>query len=131
MAPTNLFSADLIPLQIQAELPEGYVIRPLERDDFRRGHLESLRHLTDTGEISEEEWIERFDWMLDCKGTYYIVVIAKEANGAGKEIVASATLVAEKKLYVRSNEPVRNTSSIEIRRCKFPLYVAMPGTSTF
>jgi glucosamine-phosphate N-acetyltransferase len=97
----SLFSADLIPPRARAELPDGYSIRPLQRDDYARGHLEPLKDLTHVGEISEEQWLERFDWMLSCKGTYYTVVIVNEARGKRKEIVATGTLFAEKKLCVQ------------------------------
>ena len=83
-------------------MPDGYVLRPLQRDDHGRGHLEPLRDLTHVGEIAEGQWLERFDWMAACKGTYYTVVIVDEARGRGREIVATGTLVAEKKLCVDS-----------------------------
>jgi glucosamine-phosphate N-acetyltransferase len=98
-----LFSEDLISHQVLVELPEGYTIRPLQRNDFQRGHLKPLKDLTHVGEISEEQWIQRFDWMAGCKGTYYTVVIVNEARGKGNEIVATGTLFCEKKLYALSH----------------------------
>jgi glucosamine-phosphate N-acetyltransferase len=98
--PSLLFPTSLISSKIQAELPEGYSIRPLQRDDYHRGHLEALGDLTHVGEILEEQWLERFDLMAGCEGTYYIIIITNKARGEAKEIVATGTLVAEKKLCV-------------------------------
>ena len=95
----QLFSADLISPSVLAALPEGYVARPLQRTDFKERHLDVIRDLAYVGDITEEMWIERFDLMHSCKGTYYIVVIVDE-NREGGKIVGTGTLVVEKKLYV-------------------------------
>jgi len=84
--PANLISADV-------GLPRGYVIRPLRRSDFSRGHLNPLRDLAYIGEITEELWAERFDYMAARHDTYYVVVIVKDDS-----IVGTGTLVVEKKL---------------------------------
>lgn len=95
---TPLFPASLISKKVQSELPEGFILRPLQRSDFHRGHLDALKDLVVVGQISEEQWVERFDWMQSCKDTYYTLVIVNEARGRGKEIVATGTLFAERKL---------------------------------
>ena len=101
MAESNsLFDPSLISANVQSELPEGYTIRPLQRDDYGRGHLEPLRDLTHVGDISEAQWLERYDWMAGCCGTYYTVVIVHENGSSGGRIVATGTLVVEKKLCV-------------------------------
>lgn len=115
-ASTTLFSEDLISAQVQSKLPHGYAIRPLKRDDYARGHLEPLKDLTHVGEISEEQWLERFDWMASCKGTYYTVVIVNESRREGKVIVATGTLFAEKKLYVGSSTRRKGRSLDNSRR---------------
>jgi glucosamine-phosphate N-acetyltransferase len=101
------FSSELVPTEVQKKLPDGYVLRPLQRDDHGRGQLEPLRDLTHVGEITEEQWIERFDWMVERSGTYYTVVIVDEARGRGKEIVATGTLFVEKKLCVSFRWPYK------------------------
>ena len=72
-------------------------MRPLERSDFKNGHLNVLRDLAWIGEISEQEWTERFDLMTKCPGTYFILVIVQKNNDAEK-IVGTGTLMVEKKL---------------------------------
>jgi glucosamine-phosphate N-acetyltransferase len=89
-----LFSPELISPAVQNALPQGYIARPLERSDFANGHLDVLLDLAHVGDISEEQWIERFDWMKQ-NGCYYVVVFVNSASG---RIVATATLVVEKKL---------------------------------
>lgn len=85
--------------EVQSRLPKDYTIRPLQRNDYARGHLEPLRDLTHVGDITEDQWLSQYDQMAACNGTYYTVVIV---NKQTDRIVATGTLVAEKKLYVGS-----------------------------
>jgi glucosamine-phosphate N-acetyltransferase len=95
MASENyLFPTSLVLPKVQETLPEGYKFRPLERSDFKNGHLSVLADLCYMGEISEEQWIERFDLMKKLEGTYYILVIADESG----KIVGTGSLMVEKKL---------------------------------
>jgi glucosamine-phosphate N-acetyltransferase len=94
MPETQLFSPTLISSEIQSSLPAGYTLRPLARSDYHAGHLDPIRDLAYVGDITESEWVERFDLMAKCTGTYYVVVIVDE-NG---KIVGTGTLVVEKKL---------------------------------
>jgi len=89
-----LFSASLIPSSIQSELPSGYKIRPLERTDYGLGFLDILRVLTAVGDITEEAWTERYDWMAARSSEYFVVCVE---NDAGK-IVGVGSLVVERKL---------------------------------
>ncbi len=98
---SQLFSADLISPKVLAALPNGYIARPLQRMDFKEGHLDVIRDLAFVGDITEELWTERYDLMSNCKGTYYVVVIVDE-NREGGKIVGTGTLVVEKKLCVNS-----------------------------
>jgi len=93
-----LFSPSFISPSVQTALPIGYACRPLQRTDFQRGHLHVLRDLAHVGNITEERWIERFDWMNNCNGSYFVVVIVDETREVGQQIVATATLLIEKKL---------------------------------
>ncbi|KAF2401939.1 acyl-CoA N-acyltransferase [Trichodelitschia bisporula] len=96
----SLFNTSLISAKVQETLPEGYVLRPLKRSDFANGHLDVLRDLAYLGEITEKMWTERFDWMLKCNGTYYVAVIEDPSRDGGK-IVATGTLMVEKKFLYK------------------------------
>lgn len=77
-------------------MPSPYTIRPLERADYSRGFLECLSDLTWVGDYSEQEFYDRYDWLATCgKDWYYTVVIDD-----GQRIVGTATMIAERKLYV-------------------------------
>jgi glucosamine-phosphate N-acetyltransferase len=94
---TPLFAASLLPVpgkDTPTPLPENYKLRPLNKQDYNRGFLDVLRQLTTVGEISEEQWNERYDWMKKREGEYFIVAIE---DGEGK-VVGCGTLVVEKKL---------------------------------
>jgi glucosamine-phosphate N-acetyltransferase len=80
-------------------MPEGFSLRPLKRSDFIIGHLDVLRDLAYVGDITEQEWTERFDLMAKCVGTYYVLVIVQN-TGEGEKIAGTGTLMVEKKLYV-------------------------------
>ncbi|PVH79724.1 glucosamine 6-phosphate N-acetyltransferas-like protein [Cadophora sp. DSE1049] len=99
MAP--LFSNDLIFPTTLESLPEGYICRPLQRGDFKLGHLDVLRGLTHVGEITEEEWTERFDALKESNGTYYVVVLVQKEGDVEKRIVGTGTLVVEKKFLYK------------------------------
>jgi glucosamine-phosphate N-acetyltransferase len=70
-------------------------VRPLERDDFQKGYLDCLRVLTHVGDLTEEQFQERYDEMVVLKGTYYLLVVEFEGR-----IVGSGSLIVERKLYV-------------------------------
>jgi glucosamine-phosphate N-acetyltransferase len=89
-----LFSATLIPSEINTSLPAGYTMRPLEREDYSRGFLDVLRVLTSVGDISQAAWEERYDWM-EARNEEYFIVCVVDAEG---KIVGVGTLVLERKL---------------------------------
>lgn len=91
----SLFSEDLIPPKAQNAFPEGFICRPLQRADFKKGHLNVLSDLAHIGEITEEMWTEQFDWMKQCNGTYYVVVIVEGTSGT---VIGTGTLIKEVKL---------------------------------
>ncbi|KFY86731.1 hypothetical protein V500_07434 [Pseudogymnoascus sp. VKM F-4518 (FW-2643)] len=89
----GLFSADLISPTIAASLPESYTIRALEKSDFARGFLDCLRVLTTVGDITEEQWNERYDWMdTQGNGGYFLLVIEDQGR-----IVGTGALIVERK----------------------------------
>lgn len=93
-APDTLFSPTLISPTVLAALPEGYTMRPLQRSDFHHGFLDVLRVLTVVGEVTQEEFDERFDQMKAGAGGYHILVIL---DGEDK-IVGTGALIVERKL---------------------------------
>lgn len=88
-----LFPPSLIAAEIAADLPNGFTIRPLQKNDFHKGYLECLRVLTWVGDLSEEEWSQRYDEMASANGTYYLLAI--ELNSC---IVGTGSLIVERKL---------------------------------
>ena len=93
-AANTLFSPELISPTVYAALPEGYSMRPLQRDDFDNGFLDVLRVLTHVGEVTKEEFGSRFDQMKGSAGGYHILVIM---DGESK-IVGTGALIVERKL---------------------------------
>lgn len=89
-----MFPASHISTEIAASLPDSFTIRPLQKTDFARGFLECLRDLTWMGDLTEQEFNERYDEMdTNGKGPYYYLVIEHEDR-----IVGTGAVVAEKKL---------------------------------
>ena len=89
-----LFPPSLISTVVQSKLPEGYICRPLQKNDYKSGFLDTLSVLTTVGEIEEAQWTERFEYMVSRSDTYFILCII---NGIGK-VVGTGTLVVERKL---------------------------------
>lgn len=89
-----LFSPSLISADVTSALPEKYTMRPLQRSDYKAGVLDVLRVLTTVGEISEQAWIERYDWMARRGDEYYILVVC---DGEEK-VVGTGCVVVERKL---------------------------------
>jgi GNAT superfamily N-acetyltransferase len=88
-----LFSSDLISPEVLKALPEGYSCRPLERKDYHNGFLDVLRVLTTVGDITEEQWNERYDWMSTRNDEYYLLCITNSSNA----IVGTGALLVERK----------------------------------
>jgi glucosamine-phosphate N-acetyltransferase len=95
---TPLFSPSLISPAVQKELPEGYRCRPLQRSDYSRGFLDVLRVLTTVGDISEEKWDERYEWMSKRGDQYYLMVIVDESRPEESKVVGTGALIVERKL---------------------------------
>jgi len=72
----------------------GFRVRPLCKADYDRGFLDLLGQLTKVGDISKEQFYERFELMKRCPGHYYVTVIEDITKGT---IIASATLAVELK----------------------------------
>lgn len=89
-----LFSPSLISPNVVSALPEGYSMRPLQRNDYDYGFLDVLRVLTHVGDVTKEEFESRFDEMKAGAGGYHVLVIF---DGEGK-IVGTGALIVERKL---------------------------------
>ncbi|XP_057707281.1 glucosamine 6-phosphate N-acetyltransferase [Corythoichthys intestinalis] len=86
-------SASFFPLISPTNPGEGLVLRPLCTADFNRGFLKVLSQLTETGDITAELFIKKFEHMKKT-GDYYVVVLEDTNLG---QIVATATLITEHK----------------------------------
>jgi glucosamine-phosphate N-acetyltransferase len=83
------------------DLGSDLIMRPLQRDDFNKNYMTLLSQLTEIGNVTKEDYENRFDKMKSSLDTYYINVIE---DLSAKRIVASLTLVYEQKF-------IRNTSA--------------------
>ncbi|KAL5118974.1 Glucosamine-phosphate N-acetyltransferase-like protein [Pleosporales sp. CAS-2024a] len=92
-ASTPLFSADLISAEVVNQLPENYNCRPIQRDDYHKGFLDVLRILTTVGDVSEEQWNERYTFISTRSDTYYLLCITDESSA----IVGTGALIVERK----------------------------------
>lgn len=90
---------------VSAQHPgEGLIIRPLALGDFHSGYLNLLRQLTNVGDVSLEQFEDRFQQMKACPDSYYIVVIEDTTVG---QIIGSATLVREQKFIHQATARAR------------------------
>lgn len=89
-----LFDSKLIPSSVVSTLPEGYTLRPIARDDYKRGVLETLGALTTVGEISPEIFGQLFDYWHKHNDAYFTIVIL---DGQG-QVVSVGTILVERKL---------------------------------
>ena len=94
---TPLFSSQLISPTVLSALPQGYTCRPLQRSDYHAGFLDVLRVLTVVGDISEEKWTERYEWMAKRNDEYFLVVITDESREPERKVVATGALIVERK----------------------------------
>ncbi|KAK4161431.1 acyl-CoA N-acyltransferase [Cladorrhinum sp. PSN259] len=92
----DLFSAELLSPEVQAALPEGYKLRALRLSDYETGFLDCLRVLTTVGDISKEKFQERYEWVSNQDGTYFILVI-EDTNSSPAKVVGTGALIVERK----------------------------------
>ncbi|XP_037576120.1 probable glucosamine 6-phosphate N-acetyltransferase isoform X2 [Dermacentor silvarum] len=82
---------------ISVELPPTeppLKVRPLSSGDYDRGFLDLLTQLTVGGDVSRQQFLDRFRAMKAAPDTYYVTVIEDTDRGV---VIASATLFAELK----------------------------------
>ncbi|KAF2639284.1 glucosamine 6-phosphate N-acetyltransferas-like protein [Massarina eburnea CBS 473.64] len=90
---TPLFSASLISPDVLSQLPEGYTCRPLQRGDYAKGFLDVLRVLTTVGDVSEEAWNDRYEWLSHHNDAYFLLCILDPSSN----IVGTGALIVERK----------------------------------
>lgn len=88
-----LFSPELISPAVQEVLPEGYTCRPLQSADYQKGFLDVLRVLTTVGDINEERWADRYEWIKKRNDEYFLLVILD----GNERVVGTGALVVERK----------------------------------
>lgn len=89
---TELFNPNVLD-RLSLTSPEGLLIRPLKSGDYDRGYLQLLTQLTEVGNVSREQFLNRFHMMRNTN-SYYITVVEDVTLGS---IVATSTLVVEQK----------------------------------
>eukprot|EP00347_Sterkiella_histriomuscorum_P008756 403343874 len=77
------------------ESDEDFTFRILQRDDFKRGHLQTLAQLTQVGNPTQQDYEARFDEMFPKYADHYrnVVIVDKKKD----KIVGSGTVFIEKK----------------------------------
>ncbi|KAJ5895810.1 Glucosamine 6-phosphate N-acetyltransferase [Penicillium subrubescens] len=106
-----LFPSSLISPEIISILPTDYTIRPLRRSDYKRGYLDVLRVLTTVGEISEEAWDQRYDWIASRNDEYYMLVVCDGQDN----IVGTGSLIVERK-FIHSLGMVGHIEDIAVEK---------------
>ncbi|KAK3367149.1 acyl-CoA N-acyltransferase [Lasiosphaeria ovina] len=96
MAEAELFSSDLLSPEVQAALPEGYQLRALRRSDFDTGFLDCLRVLTTVGDITQQQFEDRYSWITRQDGGYFILVV-EDTNPSPPRVVGTGALIVERK----------------------------------
>ncbi|KAI3629917.1 hypothetical protein MIR68_011352 [Amoeboaphelidium protococcarum] len=119
----DLFSTKFISDQVQSQLPTGFKLRPLKSDDYHRGFLTALSHLTTVGDLTEAQFLDRFHYLKAHNYEYFTVVIEDTKKNI---IAASGTCIVERK-FVHQNGLVAHLEDVvvhkEYRSLKFGLYI--------
>lgn len=106
-----LFSSSLISPEVIAAIPTDYTIRPLRRSDYHRGYLDVLRVLTSVGDISEDQWNSRYDWIASRADEYYLLVVCDGAD----RVVSTGSLLVERK-FIHSLGLVGHIEDIAVEK---------------
>lgn len=106
-----LFPSSLISPDVIALLPTDYTIRPMRRSDYNRGYLDVLRVLTTVGDIGEEAWNKRYEWITSRNDEYYMLVVCDGAD----RIVGTGSLIVERK-FIHSLGMVGHIEDIAVEK---------------
>ncbi|KAJ6262102.1 hypothetical protein Dda_2907 [Drechslerella dactyloides] len=99
-----------IPSEVTSALPTGYAIRPIQKSD-KQGVLDVLAVLTTVGDISNESWDDRFDYISKHDDTYTILCITDEAG----KVCATGSLIVERK-FIRNCGLVGHIEDIAVAK---------------
>lgn len=76
------------------DLGDNLILRPLKRDDYSKNYLNLLSQLTVVGNVTKEQFEQRYDSMKSCFNSYFIMVV----EDLSKQIIcATITHVYEQK----------------------------------
>ncbi|KAJ8672981.1 hypothetical protein QAD02_004242 [Eretmocerus hayati] len=89
----NLFNPDLIARVANQLRGDGLIFRPLNSRDYDKGFLQLLGQLTEVGQVTKDQFLNRFHGMRT-SGGYYVIVVEDLKIG---KVIGSATLVVEQK----------------------------------
>lgn len=106
-----LFPSTLISPEVISLLPTDYTIRPMRRSDYNRGYLDVLRVLTTVGDITEEAWNQRYDWITSRNDEYYMLVVCDGAD----RVVGTGSLIVERK-FIHSLGMVGHIEDIAVEK---------------
>mmetsp|Transcript_123097 Transcript_123097/g.230146 ORF Transcript_123097/g.230146 Transcript_123097/m.230146 type:complete len:185 (-) Transcript_123097:138-692(-) len=90
-------------------VPEGYELRPMRRDDYRKGIVELMGQLTDVGALSEERFVAVFDSRE--QGRAYQTVVVEHIDS--QRLAATATLLIEEK-FVHGGASVGHVEDVVV-----------------
>ncbi|XP_058790869.1 probable glucosamine 6-phosphate N-acetyltransferase [Phymastichus coffea] len=88
-----LFNPNLLERVANQLRSDGLIFRPLNSKDYEKGFLQLLSQLTEVGNITKDQFLNRFHNMKS-SGGYYVIVV--EDFNCDK-VIGSATLVVEQK----------------------------------
>jgi glucosamine-phosphate N-acetyltransferase len=126
-----LFSPDLIPAEVKAQLGDDLHMRPLSKTDLSRGHLSVLSVLTTTPDLSEAQYVQAFNTLLSCPNTYFtLVILSRETD----QIVGVGSVFLEQKFTrnlgrVGHIEDIAVDKSMQGRKLGLRVIQALTGIS--
>jgi len=126
-----LFSPDLIPTEVKAQLGDDLHMRPLSRTDLSRSHLAVLSVLTSTPELSEAQYVQAFNSLLSCPNTYFTLVIVSRDTD---QVVGVGSVFLEQKFTrnlgrVGHIEDIAVDKSMQGRKLGLRIIQALTGIS--
>ncbi|KAI9094611.1 acyl-CoA N-acyltransferase [Phlyctochytrium arcticum] len=99
MSGAPLFNPAYISQDVQGQLKEGFVVRPLEAGDYEKGFLDALSQLTTVGKLTKGDFIERYSYLKAHNHEYFTIVIEDTKKSI---IVGAGTILVERK-FVHMN----------------------------
>jgi len=126
-----LFSPDLIPAEVKAQLGNDLHMRPLAQTDLSRSHLKVLSVLTSTPDLTQAQYVQAFNRLRSCPDTYFtLVIISRETD----QIVGVGSVFLEQKFTrnlgtVGHIEDIAVDKSMQGRKLGLRIINALTGIS--